>query len=473
MIPTVPLRLYNSDGRKIEDFVPINKEKVGIYCCGPTVYNYAHIGNLRTYIFEDILKRILVLKGYDVCHVMNITDVGHLTDDGDEGEDKMIKSAREKGLSVWDIAELFTKAFFKDCAALNIIKPNICCKATDHINDMISHIQKLMEAGYAYSSGGNVYFDTSKFSNYGKMALLEKQNLIAGQRVDVDSNKKNYADFALWFTDSKFENQAMVWDSPWGKGYPGWHIECSAMSMKYLGEQFDIHCGGIDHIPVHHTNEIAQSEALTSKQWVKYWVHGEFLVLDKGKMSKSGGSFITLQTLIDKGYHPLDYRYFCLGAHYRTQLQFSYDSLDQAKATRKSIHNKIVQLLNEGKADSQITNENISSILKQFYEDLFDDMNMPRALSRLHLLLKIDAPASQKLAAIYEMDKIFGLSLSDINLEEKASQTLPPEAQALFDARLIARKEKNYSESDRLRDELLKMGIAVKDGQEGTSWSFV
>lgn len=474
MNPNIPLRLYNSDGRTTQEFVPLSKDKVGIYCCGPTVYNYAHIGNLRTYLFEDILKRILLLKGYEVTHVMNITDVGHLTDDGDDGEDKMIKSAREKGLSVWDIAEFFTQAFFKDCDALNIIRPTICCKATDHIQDMIKHIQKLEKMGYAYSSGGNIYFDTSQFNSYGKMALLDRQNLIAGQRVDVDSNKKNYADFALWFTESKFENQAMLWDSPWGRGYPGWHIECSAMSMKYLGEQFDIHCGGIDHIPVHHTNEIAQSEALTGKKWVKYWVHGEFLVLDKGKMSKSGGSFITLQTLLDKGYEPLDYRYFCLGAHYRTQLQFSYDSLDQAKSARKSIEKKIINLLKEAKMPCRdISNQDILSLLNQFYEDLFDDMNMPRALSRLHALFKIEADSNEKLAAIYQMDKIFGLGFDTITLDTTSSATLSNEAQALFDARVVARKEKNYGESDRLRDELLKMGIAVKDGPDGSTWSFI
>lgn len=470
-----PLKLFNSDGRKMMEFVPINEDEVGIYCCGPTVYNYAHIGNLRTYLFEDLLHRILCAKGYRVKHVMNITDVGHLTDDGDEGEDKMIKSAREKGMSVWDIAKHFTEAFFQDTQRLNIIRPAICCNATDHIETMIDLIKTLEEKGFAYQSGGNVYFDTAAFNNYGKMALLDRQKLLSGSRVKIDANKRHPADFALWFTESKFENQVMVWDSPWGKGYPGWHIECSAMSMKYLGEHFDIHCGGIDHIPVHHTNEIAQSEAVTGSKWVNYWVHGEFLVLDKGKMSKSGGSFITLQTLMDKGYDPLDYRYFCLGAHYRTQLQFSYEALDSARTARKSLIKKIRQLkkLASGVA-SAINDEGLKELLNQFYLDCDEDMSMPRALSRLHALFKLEADPAEKLLLLYKMDEILGLQFDQIDAsnEDHSTSSLEGEVALLFEQRLEARKAKNWAESDRLREELAKKGIAVKDTPQGTIWSY-
>lgn len=470
-----PFKLFNSDGRKMMDFVPIKENEVGIYCCGPTVYNYAHIGNLRTYLFEDILHRILQSRGYNVHHVMNITDVGHLTDDGDAGEDKMIKSAREKGMSVWDIAKHFTQAFFEDTKRLNIIKPAICCNATDHIQTMIELIRKLEQKGFAYQSGGNLYFDTVAFKDYGKMALLDRQKLLSGSRVEIDSNKRHPADFVLWFTESKFENQVMVWDSPWGKGYPGWHIECSAMSMNYLGEQFDIHCGGIDHIPVHHTNEIAQSEAATGKKWVNYWIHGEFLVLDKGKMSKSGGSFITLQTLIDKGYDPLDYRYFCLGAHYRTQLQFSYEALDSAKIARKSLNKKVGQLKKAcSSTASELKDENLKTLLAQFYQDCDEDMSMPKALSRLYAVLKTEAEPAQKWFVLCKMDEIFGLRLDQVASDEEKENPLQLEGEAalLFEKRVEARKSKDWAESDRLREALLQLGIEVKDTPQGTIWNY-
>ncbi len=316
----------------------MNDNSVGMYCCGPTVYNYAHIGNLRTYIFEDVLHRILTYNDYQLTHVMNITDVGHLSDDGDEGEDKMVKRSKESGKSVYDIAAMYTKAFFEDTASLNIITPDITPRATQHIEQMINLISRLEENGHTYISGGNVYFSIDTFPSYGRLARLNLDQLQTGARIEVDKNKKNPKDFVLWFTNSKFENQAMQWPSPWGVGYPGWHVECSAMSMQYLGETFDIHCGGIDHVSVHHTNEIAQSEAATNKEWVKYWVHGEFLINETGKMSKSKGDFLTISLLKEKGYEALDFRYFCLLGHYRSQLVFSWQSLDAARSGRKKSH---------------------------------------------------------------------------------------------------------------------------------------
>lgn len=470
------LKFFNTDGRQIQPFIPLKKREVGMYCCGPTVYNYAHIGNLRTYLFEDILRRILERNNYKVNHIMNITDVGHLTDDGDEGEDKMVKSSREKGMSVWEIALFFTDAFFIDTDRLNIKRPVISCPATEHIEIMIDLVKKLEEGGFAYQSGGNVYFDISKFSEYGKIALLDRQELKAGSRIEVDKNKRNPQDFVLWFTDSKFGNQTMSWDSPWGRGYPGWHLECSAMSMKYLGEQFDIHCGGIDHIPVHHTNEIAQSEAATGKKWVNYWIHGEFLVLNKGKMSKSSGTFLTLQTLIDEGYEPLDYRYFLLGGHYRSQLQFGYESLDSAKTARGNLSKRVKTIKKDcgNEPAKEILHVGLLDILKKFDTDCADDMNMPRALSRVYALLKEEAPQNEKLAALYSMDEVLGLSLKEIqNDEDKVQQELEPELQTLIKEREEARAGKNFSESDRLRDLLLEKGITVKDSAQGTIWTRV
>jgi len=308
------VRLFNTLGRQLQAFEPLKNGEAGFYGCGPTVYNYAHIGNLRAYVTHDILVRTLRRRGYKVTHVMNITDVGHLSGDNDSGEDKMVKSAEERGKSVLEIADFYTQAFFHDTERLNIIRPTVVCKATEHVGEMIELIKRIEANGCTYSAGGNLYFDITKFPAYGELALLNLDRRTEA-RTEVDENKRNIHDFVLWFTKSKFENQALTWDSPWGRGYPGWHIECSAMSIKYLGEQFDIHAGGIDHIPIHHTNEIAQSEAATGKHpWVRYWVHNEFLVLDKGKMSKSAGGFLTLQSLIDAGYEPLDYRYFLLAA---------------------------------------------------------------------------------------------------------------------------------------------------------------
>ena len=458
------MRLYNTMSRSIEEFVPINEGKVSMYCCGPTVYNYAHIGNLRTYIFEDLLRRTLRRSGYDVKHVMNITDVGHLTGDGDDGEDKMEKSARETGRTVWDIAEFYMKAFFRDEEALNIERPDIICRATEHIDDMINLIKRLEEGGHTYISGGNVYFSIDSISDYGKLARLNLDDLKSGARIEVDSNKKNPKDFVLWFTNSKFKDQAMMWDSPWGRGYPGWHIECSAMSMKYLGEHFDIHCGGIDAIPVHHTNEIAQSEAATGKTWVNYWCHGEFLLMGNAKMSKSSGSFVTLPVLEGEGYDALDYRYFCLTGHYRSQLRFSYEALDAARSARKGIMERIGNAKSEGPAATD-PSEKAREYMAAFDEAMENDLNAPKALSILWQMLKDNGlSSSDKLAAAYHMDGILGLGLDKA---EKKEETLDAELQALLDERTAAKKAKDYKKADEIRDKLLSMGYAVKDTPAG------
>jgi cysteinyl-tRNA synthetase len=448
----------------LEPFVPVEEGKAGMYACGPTVYNFAHIGNLRTYVFEDILRRTLEYFGYQVTHVMNITDVGHLTDDADAGEDKMVKSAKETGKTVWEIADMYTKAFFEDTDNLRILRPSVVCKATDHIPEMIALVKLLEEKGFTYESGGNIYFSIDKFPEYGRLALLDRQELLAGARIEVDSNKRNPHDFVLWFTKSKFENQAMIWDSPWGKGYPGWHLECSAMSMKYLGEQFDIHCGGIDHIPVHHTNEIAQSEAATGKRWVKYWLHGEFLVMDRSKMSKSKGGFITLSRLKEEGFDPLDYRYFCLGGHYRSQLQFSFDGLKAAQTARKNLMERISRLDRPTPKEGRTGKG--AHILEAFRKHLAGDLNMPKALAELWNLVKDgDIPDGDKVAVIGEMDRVFGLEL----LAEQ-NRTLDADVEALITERNEARKAKNYPRSDEIRDLLKSRGIILEDGPEGTRW---
>ncbi|HAK45967.1 MAG TPA: cysteine--tRNA ligase [Spirochaeta sp.] len=461
------MRLYNTMGREIQEFKPINEKEVGLYCCGPTVYNYAHIGNLRTYVFEDLLRRTLEYAGYNVNHVMNITDVGHLTGDADDGEDKMEKSARETGKTPADIASFFTDAFFKDIDRLNITRPKTACAATKHIGNMIGLIKRLEAKGFTYIEGGNVYFDTSKFENYGEMALLDRQKLKAGARIAVDGNKKNPADFVLWFTNSKFENHIMQWESPWGRGYPGWHVECSAMSMKYLGDSFDIHCGGIDHIPIHHTNEIAQSEAASGKKWVNYWIHGEFLLMDKQKMAKSAGNFFTLQTLIDEGYDPLDYRYFCLGGHYRSQLIFNFESLDAARNARSNLALKVADLKAEAEpAPKAKLDVRAAAILKKFNAGLLNDLNAPKALAELWQLMKDkEISAGDKLGTVLEMDRVLGLKLEEV---EASSAELTDEEYAVVKEREQARSDKDWAKADELRGKLLEMGIEIKDTAEGT-----
>jgi cysteinyl-tRNA synthetase len=405
---------------------------------------------------------------------MNVTDVGHLTGDNDEGEDKMLASAAERGKSVLEIADFYTRAFFADTGRLNILKPTVVCKATSHISEMIELIKRIEEHGFTYSAGGNLYFDISKFPHYGELAMLRMDELKAGARADLDENKRNAGDFVLWFTKSKFENQALLWDSPWGKGYPGWHIECSAMSIKYLGETFDIHAGGIDHIPVHHTNEIAQSEAATGKHpWAKYWVHNEFLVIDKGKMSKSAGGFLTLQSLIDEGYDPLDYRYFLLGAHYRSQLQFSFSALDGAKSARKSLLDKIRALAEKAPdTDPGFKSESPAlAYVQAFNKALEDDLSTPRALAELWGLLK-DPSISPKdaLAAVFDMDKVFGLSLKEESVLKPESDEMAAEIESMIEERNEAKKAKNYRRADEIRCILKERGIILEDSPTGTSW---
>lgn len=460
------MKLYNTMDRKVEEFVPIEEGKVGMYCCGPTVYNYAHIGNLRTYIFEDILHRTLEEAGYRVKHVMNITDVGHLTGDGDDGEDKLGKRSRETGKSVWDIAAFYTDAFFADEKALNIKRPNVVCKATDHIQEMIALIKRLEEKGHTYTAGGNVYFSIDTIDDYGKLAGQKQEDKLSGARIAVDGNKRNPQDFVLWFTNSKFGEQAMMWDSPWGRGYPGWHIECSAMSMKYLGETFDIHCGGIDAIPVHHTNEIAQSEAATGHKWVNYWCHGEFLLNDKGKMSKSSGEFLTLPVLVGHGYNALDYRYFCLGGHYRTQLKFSYEALDHAKSARERLNSMVAELKAKAKPESTIS-EKAESYKDAFFAALFNDLRCPEALAVMWKMLKDNSiTEGEKLSLLYSMDKVLGLDLDKVEAK-KEEKVGGEEEWKLVEERKQAKAEKNYQRADEIRKELEERGYIVKDTPQG------
>ena len=468
---------YNTLGREKHLFTPLKEGKAGFYGCGPTVYNYAHIGNLRAYVLHDILVRSLRRGGYDVNHVMNITDVGHLSGDNDEGDDKMVRSAEERGKSVLEIAEFYTQAFFNDTDRMNITRPNVVCKATEHISEMIALIERIEKNGFTYFSGGNLYFDISRFPSYGELALLRLDDLKAGARTEQDENKRNAGDFVLWFTKSKFENQALVWDSPWGRGYPGWHIECSAMSMKYLGENFDIHAGGIDHIPIHHTNEIAQSEAATGKKpWVSYWLHNEFLVMDKGKMSKSAGGFLTLQSLVDEGFDPLDYRYFLLGGHYRSQLQFSFDSLNGAKNSRKSLIDKVRSLAQKTEKEEQksaASDKDVAEYIEAFNKALEDDLSTPRALAELWGLLREGPATKEALAAVFDMDRVLALGLEDTCKNEtnnNVNDELTNEIEQLIIKRAEAKKAKDFTTADNIRQNLKERGIILEDGPAGTTW---
>ena len=452
------LYLYNTLTRRKEKFEPLNPPYVGMYTCGPTVYNYAHIGNLRTYIFEDILKRVLIYNGYIVKHVMNITDVGHLTSDADEGEDKIEREAKKERRSAWEIAEFYTEAFKRDLKKLNIIEPDIWCKATDHIQDFIDLILILERKGYTYRTSDGIYFDTSKVPDYGKLAGQDLESLLPGARVEYNPEKKNPTDFALWKFSPKAVKRQMEWDSPWGVGFPGWHIECSAMSTKYLGQPFDIHCGGIDHIPIHHTNEIAQSEAAYDKPMAKYWLHGEFLIMGEKRMGKSEGNFITLSDLEEKGYHPLSYRYFCLTAHYRSPLKFTWSALEAAQRALFRLYENMKKYpKEEAKYDEKYEEE--------FHKAINDDLDMPKALAITWELVKDDKlPPEVKRATLLQFDKVLGLSLDnppEIKIE------IPEEIWKLVEERELARKNKDWEKADKIREEIKNRGYIIEDTPQG------
>ena len=456
------MKLYNTLTRKIEDFIPWEEGVVKMYTCGPTVYSYAHIGNLRTYIMEDILEKTLRFLGYDVTRVMNITDVGHLTSDADTGDDKMVNSAKKEHKTVLDIARFYTDAFFKDTEKLNIKKPDIVSSATDNIEEYIKIITKLLENGYAYKAGGNIYFDTSKLHDYYKLTNHVGEELISGVRdtVEEDTNKKNKTDFVLWFTKSKFDSQELKWDSPFGKGYPGWHIECSGISLKYLGEYLDIHCGGVDNIFPHHTNEIAQSEALIGHNWCKYWVHGEHLNDATGKMSKSKGKVLTVSFLEEEGFNPLSYRFMVLLSHYRKQLTFSLESLSGAQNAYKKLKSKVNSLSKDGSVD-----ESIKTIyITKFKECLEDDMNTANAITLLYDLLKEDTNDTTKIKVIEQMDKVLSLDL--LKTEEKNIDEAY--IKEMIEKRNNAKKNKDFALADSIREELEEQGITLKDTREGT-----
>lgn len=456
------MKLYNTLTRKIEEFVPWEEGKVKMYTCGPTVYSYAHIGNLRTYIMEDILEKTLRFLGYDVTRVMNITDVGHLTSDADTGDDKMVNSAKKEHKTVLDIAKFYTDAFFKDTEKLNIKKPDIVSPATDNIDEYIKIITKLLDTGYAYKAGGNIYFDTSKLDDYYKLTNHVGEELISGVRdtVEEDTNKKNKTDFVLWFTKSKFDDQELKWDSPFGKGYPGWHIECSGISLKYLGEYLDIHCGGVDNIFPHHTNEIAQSESYLGHTWCKYWVHGEHLNDQTGKMSKSKGKVLTVSFLEEEGYDPLSYRFMVLLSHYRKQLTFSFDSLSGAENAYKKLKSKIANLKEDGNVNESVK----ETYVTKFKECLEDDLNTANAITLLYDLLKEDTTDSTKIKVIEEMDKVLSLDL----LKKEEKEIDEAYIKEMIEKRNNAKKEKNYALADSIRDELERKGIILKDTREGT-----
>ncbi len=476
--------LYNTLTRRRDEFVPIEEGKVKIYTCGPTVYHYAHIGNLRTYMMEDILDRYMRYLGYDVKRVMNITDVGHLTSDGDTGDDKMLKGAKREKKTVMEIAKFYTDAFFADCKKLNIRIPDVIEPATSCIDDFINVISSLIEKGYAYEAGGNIYFDTSKLEKYYLFNDFNEEDLEVGVRdgVEADSNKRNRADFVLWFTKSKFDDQELKWDSPWGIGYPGWHIECSCIAMKHLGEHVDIHCGGIDNAFPHHTNEIAQSEAYLGHKWCNWWMHVLHLNTNSGKMSKSSGEFLTVSLLESKGYDPLVYRFFCLQSHYRKSLVFSYENLDNAAISYKKLVARIVPLLKD--TDKSVDAEALAALKKRFTDALDNDLNTSLAVTALYDVLKAQCNAATKLAAIADFDTVLQLDLiaaaqrvideeEKARAEKEAALAADPVARAIEEkiaARAAAKKAKNFAEADRIRDELAAEGIVLIDTAAGTTW---
>ena len=476
------MQLYNSLSHKKEEFKTNEPGKVNMYTCGPTVYHFAHIGNLRSYIMEDILEKYLRYSGYDVKRVMNITDVGHLSSDADTGEDKMVKGAKRENKTVMDIARFYTDAFFKDCEKLNIKKPDVVEPATNCINEFITMVEGLIEKGYAYLAGGNVYFDTSKLDEYYVFNKHDSEELMVGVRdgVEEDNNKRNKNDFVLWFTKSKFEEQALKWDSPWGVGYPGWHIECSAISLKHLGEHLDIHCGGIDNAFPHHTNEIAQSEAYIGHKWCNYWFHVLHLNTNSGKMSKSTGEFLTVSLLEEKGYNPLAYRFFCLQSHYRKSLVFSYENLDNAQGAFNKLLSKIAALKDD--TNEAIDEVTVKELTEKFKAALDNDINTSLGITVLYDVLKAKTNDKTKLALLADFDKVLSLSLLDeakklkeIKKEESSSVAVDDEFSKYVEEQLAlraeAKKNKNWAEADRIRDELTAKGVKILDTPDGAKWS--
>lgn len=459
------MRIFNTLSHKVEDFIPYDGNKVKMYTCGPTVYNYAHIGNLRTYIFEDIFEKTLRYLGYDVTRCMNITDVGHLTSDSDSGEDKMVRESIKEHKSVLEIAKFYTEAFKKDFLTLNNKWPDIVSPATQNIEMYFKIISKLLEDGYAYQNGGNIYFDTSKLDDYYKLTNHKIDEMVVGVRdgVDEDSNKRNQADFVLWFTKSKFNDQELKWNSPWGVGYPGWHIECSGISIKNLGEYLDIHCGGVDNIFPHHTNEIAQSESYLGHKWCNYWVHGEHLNVLGTKMSKSKGNILTVSTLIEKGYNPLSYRYLCLTSHYRKQLMFSYDILDNAEKSYLKLKNKVQMLNTDGDVDKEVFNK----YNEQFKDLIADDLNTSNALTLVYDVLKSDINDKTKYELIKNFDDVLSL---DLTKKDTIDNELKSYIEEKINERREAKSNKNYELADKIRNELLEKGIILKDTKDGTTY---
>jgi cysteinyl-tRNA synthetase len=461
------ITLFNTMGREKQVFKPIQPGKAGLYTCGPTVYDYQHIGNFRTFLFEDLLKRVLLYNNYDVTHIMNITDVGHLVSDGDEGEDKMEIGSAKTGKTVWEISEHYTQVFKDDAKLLNIIPPNEYTKATDYIQEQIDMVKCLDDKGYTYVTSDGVYFDTSRLKDYGKLARLDIEGLEEGKRIEFSTEKKNKTDFALWKFSKAGEKRQMEWDSPWGRGFPGWHIECSAMSRKFLGDTFDIHCGGIDHIPIHHTNEIAQSESCTGKPMANYWMHGAFLEEESGKMSKSKGEFLRLKLLMDKGYSPLDYRYLCLGTHYRKRLLFSWEILDQAKVSFSRLKQNILALKEavKGKADPRDASMP-KEAKEKFTEAVNDDLNMPQALAVMWGVVRDEKLREiEKLNLLYDFNRVLGLDLDKI--EEEKSAEAPAEVMELVQKRIEAKKAKDFKRADELRDEVKSLGWEIIDKKDG------
>ena len=465
------MKLYNSETRQVEKFVPHNKELVTMYTCGPTVYDYAHIGNLRTYISEDVLEKTLKYIGYNVKRAMNITDVGHLTGDSDYGEDKMVKAAQKQNLNPLDIAKFYTEAFKSDCEKLNINWPEIVVPATSMIDEYIEMVSKLLSNGYAYIAGGNVYFDTSKLDNYYRFGNQNQDDLMVAVRDDVteDKDKLNSNDFVLWFTKSKFENHALKWNSPWGEGYPGWHIECSAIALKNLGEYLDIHCGGVDNRFPHHTNEIAQTESYVGHKWCNYWLHTEFLNTKVGKMSKSTGGFSTLKGVIDGGYSPMHYRFFCLQSHYRRQLVFSLEGLEGAKSAYDKLIKRLENLKDEGK---DVDNAQFENFDNQFKDALKNDLNTALAITTVFDVLKADMNDETKIAIIKSFDKVLSLGFTGIFNKEKSSvdEEFVKYIEEKIAERKLAKQNKDFAKADVIRSELLAKGVELIDTREGTKF---